>query len=117
MLPWRLSESVGKLGEADYYNPRAYWLLDLQGLHSDHAMGVGHSASIYTRKAFHVVSGYPHISGAQDMVIDQRLEEHPGIKRARSSPLLPHEWYYIYRWGRIRYISRGERRTTNGMPK
>jgi len=99
MLPWRLSKSLERLADADYYNPHAYWFLDPQGLHKDQATGVGHICSIFTRSAFDVVDGYPHTTGNEDLILDQCLESHPNVKQANPSALPIHEWFYIYRWG------------------
>ncbi len=99
MLPWRLSKSLERLADAGYYNPHAYWFLDSQGLHKDHAMGVGHICSIFTRSAFDVVDGYPHTTGEEDQILDRRLKTHPGVKQASLSGLRIDEWFYIYRWG------------------
>jgi cellulose synthase/poly-beta-1,6-N-acetylglucosamine synthase-like glycosyltransferase len=99
MLPWRLTASRHSLGNADYYNPFGYWLLDGGGLHTDHPIGVSHSCSIFTRKAFDLTGGYPHISGAQDQGFHGRLTGHPDVRCVKANPLTPREWYYIYRWG------------------
>jgi glycosyltransferase involved in cell wall biosynthesis len=99
MLPWRLSKSVERLADADYFNSCAFWFLDSQGLHQDHAMGVGQNGSLFTRSAFDVVDGYPHVSGGGDALLDRRLSSHPDVKQASSSALEVQEWYYIYRWG------------------
>ena len=58
-LPWRLSLSVERLGDGDYFNPRCYWFLDNEGLHFDHPMGYAHNASLFRRAAFEGVGGYP----------------------------------------------------------
>ncbi len=99
MLPWRISKSLEKLGSADYYNPQVYWFLDPQGLHKDHAMGVGHICSLFTRSAFDTVDGYPHTTGEEDQILDRRLKTHPEVKQANPPVLRTHEWFYIYRWG------------------
>jgi glycosyltransferase involved in cell wall biosynthesis len=99
MLPWRISKSLEKLAEADYYNPVMYWFLDSSGLHKDHATGVGHNCSMFTLSAFDTVDGYPHTSGDEDLIIDRRLKTHPDVKQASPSGLLADEWFYIYRWG------------------
>jgi hypothetical protein len=100
-LSWRLSLSVERLGNADYFNPRCHWLLDGAGLHYDHAMGYGHNLSLFTRAAFDTVGGYPAISGPQDAEMDATLRstvtcrgQCPGEVDLEKS-----EWYYIYRWG------------------
>jgi glycosyltransferase involved in cell wall biosynthesis len=98
-LPWRISLSVEMLGAADYYNPHRYWYMDTSGLHKNHSMGVGHNSSIYTRRAYETVGGYPFISGAQDAVMDARLMEHPRVDKVDAPFLPPEKWFYIYRWG------------------
>ncbi len=98
-LPWRLSTSIARLGEADYYNPGAYWFLDPNGLHSDHQMGVSQNCSLFRRSAFDAVNGYPHTSRNNDQVIHRRLTHHPEVKQAEPSILRIDEWFYMYRWG------------------
>lgn len=99
MLPWRLSKSLERLGDAGYYNPQVYWFLDPAGLHHDHRMGVAHICSLFTRAAFDVVNGYPHLTGLDDQILDHRLKTHPDVKQAPPSVLRVDEWFYIYRWG------------------
>jgi glycosyltransferase involved in cell wall biosynthesis len=99
MLPWRITKSLDELAEADYYNPVLYWFLDTSGLHKEHAMGVGHNCSMFTRSGFDMVDGYPHTSGDEDLIIDRRLKTHPDVKQANPSVLRIDEWFYIYRWG------------------
>ncbi len=96
-LPWRISLSVKKLmgQHADYYTPKRYWYHDGQ-LHHKHAMGVGHSCSIFSRKAWLKVGGYRPISGAQDMQMDNDLAR--AVKMAGGPALPLHQWYYIMRW-------------------
>ena len=96
-LPWRISLSVGMLGQADYWNPQRYWFLDARGLHSDHAMGVSHNCSMFRRTAWEHVDGYPPISGAQDAEMDGKLKA--GCRVAEHAPLPVDRWFYIYRWG------------------
>jgi hypothetical protein len=101
-LPWRLSLSVERLGDAAYFNPRCYWFWDSDGLHFNHTMGWGHNLSLFTRSAFDAVGGYPEISGPQDAEMDSALRSkvvcvQPGANGQR--PLSKSEWYYIYRWG------------------
>src|SRR5215211_75266 len=43
-LPWRLSHSVERLGDADYYNPRSWWHMDSRGLAP--SGGVGYNMSL-----------------------------------------------------------------------
>jgi len=101
-LPWRLSLSVARLGDAAYFNARRYWFLDGAGLHGDHAMGVGHKCSLFTRAAFEAVGGYPTSSGAEDMEMDAALVTRmPRVLDVLSgdAELMRREWFYIYRWG------------------
>jgi glycosyltransferase involved in cell wall biosynthesis len=101
-LPWRLSLSVERLGDAAYYNPRRYWFLNGAGLHFDHPMGYGHNLSLFRRSAFEAVGGYPAISGPQDAAMDGALRAKVGCvgEGGPDQEKLPvGEWYYIYRWG------------------
>ena len=113
-LPWRLSKSLELLGNADYYNPRGYWLLDSKGLHLDHHKGPAPCSWLYTRRAFDLVDGYPHMSDREDRVMNRRLRDHPNIKTAKRGRLSPSEWYYVYRWGisaaHLSHWARGENR-------
>ena len=100
-LPWRLSFSVEKLGDADYFNPRAYWFLDPQGLHADHAMGYAFTASMFRWSAFAAVGGSPSISLGEDAAVDARLLTlRKVVDPNRGAPKLTlAEWFYVYRWG------------------
>jgi hypothetical protein len=99
-LPHRLEQSREHLGERDYYNPRCYWYLDRDGLHWDHAAGVGHNLSLFRRRAWQIVGGYPAVTGSQDAELDQRLTSHPRVCcRVEAEALPVPEWYYVYRWG------------------
>jgi glycosyltransferase involved in cell wall biosynthesis len=100
-LPWRLSLSLERLGDADYFNPRCYWFLDDEGLHVDHSMGYANNASLFRRAAFEGVGGYPSVSLGPDAALDAALsglanavDPLRGDKELRRS-----EWFYIYRWG------------------
>ena len=100
-LPWRLSLSVERLGDGDYFNPRSYWFLDNEGLHANHPMGYAHNASLFRRAAFEGVGGYPSVSLGADAALDaafsglaQGVDPRRGDKELTRS-----EWYYIYRWG------------------
>lgn len=98
-LPWRLSRSIEILGQADYYNPSRYWFIDRKGLHGEHAMSLAHGCSIFTRRGFDLVGGYPHTSGMQDLEMDRRLRAHPQVAVADRPGLGRPDWYYVYRWG------------------
>jgi glycosyltransferase involved in cell wall biosynthesis len=101
-LPWRLSLSVERLGDADYFNPRCYWFLDNEGLHFDHSIGYANNASLFRRAAFEGVGGYPSESFGADGALDAAFS---GLAHAAVDPLrgdkelTRSEWFYIYRWG------------------
>ena len=98
-LPHRLELSREHLGEEDYYNPRRYWFLNQQGIHWDHRMGVGHNLSIFRKRAWRTVGGYPLVTGSQDFEMHQRLAQHPEVRsRFEEVPITVPDWYYIYRW-------------------
>jgi glycosyltransferase involved in cell wall biosynthesis len=99
-LPHRLALSRDRLGDADYFNPRRYWLIENDRLHRDHAMGVGHNLSLFRRRAWLAVGGYPAVTGTQDTGLDGRLVGDPRLCcRVNGQPLPVEDWYYIYRWG------------------
>jgi glycosyltransferase involved in cell wall biosynthesis len=98
-LPHRLELSRERLGKQDYFNPGRFWLLDRRGLHHEHPMGVAHNLSLFRRKAWRAVGGYPAVTGSQDAEMDQRLAGHPRVRWRNGRPLPVSQWYYIYRWG------------------
>ncbi len=102
-LPWRLSLSVDRLGDADYFNPRAYWYLPRSGLIHDHAVGYAHNASLFRKSAFNAIGGYEPISSGYDRDIDHAFLSGPFTvvdpHYRKADPLTIDEWFYIYRWG------------------
>ncbi|MGA7669174.1 MAG: glycosyltransferase [Nitrolancea sp.] len=100
-LPSRLAFSVERLGAADYFNPRSYWFMDPQGLHSDHTMGYAFNASLFRWSAFAAVGGSPAVNLGEDAAVDARLSTLPDVVDPnRGAPKLTRaEWFYIYRWG------------------
>ena len=98
-LPWRISDSVAALGEMDYYNPMRYWLSDSKGLRLQHPISLVHACSLFTRRAFDAVGGYPHLTGNQDLVLHRRFKQSERVQVSPRPELAPSEWYYIYRWG------------------
>jgi glycosyltransferase involved in cell wall biosynthesis len=99
VLPHRISWSLDKLGNEDYYNSQRYWYLAGGKIHHNHSMGVCHGSGVFTRRAFDLVGGYPHVSGAQDLEMDVLFRTHPKIKTVQHTPPTPRDWYYIYRFG------------------
>jgi Sec-independent protein translocase protein TatA len=100
-LPWRLSFSVERLGDADYFNPRCYWFLDNDGLHFDHSVGYAHNASLFRRAAFEGVGRYPSVPLGSDAALDAALSRlaHVVDPLRGDKKLTRSEWFYIYRWG------------------
>lgn len=99
MLPWRISMSVRQLAGADYFNPSRYWFIDSTGLHHDHSHGLAHGCSIFTRRAFEKVDGYPPTSSGADLALDRTLRRTAGVTLAVGAELAADDWYYVYRWG------------------
>ncbi len=100
-LPWRLSLSVARLGDGDYFNPRSYWFLDNGGLHFDHPVGYANNASLFRRAAFEGVGGYPSVSLGADAALDAAFAglAHAVDPLRGDKELTRGEWFYIYRWG------------------
>ena len=103
-LPHRISASIARLGATyDYHQPKHYWLLDANGLHSDHPMSVGHNCSAFSSALFHRVGGYPHRSLGEDAEMDRYLQYRGN---AVADVWLPIEdWFYIYRWDVTQHTS------------
>src|SRR5262249_52194385 len=99
-LPHRLELSRERLGERDYFNPRRHWYLDRDGLHWDRRMGLGHNLSLFRRRAWQAVGGYPPVTGSQDVEMDERLTGHGSVCcRVEKESLPVPQWYYVYRFG------------------
>jgi glycosyltransferase involved in cell wall biosynthesis len=95
-LPWRLSQSVRLLGDAEYYNAGCYWFLDQADLYHDHGTGTSYFTSIYRKSTYLELGGTPDMSMGEDQAMDEKLRTR---RVARHPPLPLEEWYYIYRWG------------------
>ena len=66
----------------------------------DHAMGVGHNLSLFRKRAWRTVGGYPVVTGSQDAEMDELLTSHARVRcRVEEEPLPVPAWYYLYRWG------------------
>jgi glycosyltransferase involved in cell wall biosynthesis len=101
-LPWRLSLSVARLGDADYFNPKRFWIISRGELRPDPTSNVGHNLSLYRRSAYDAVGGYPPVGSGVDVALDRAFLS--AVKCVGSDLLskgaLPYdELYYIYRWG------------------
>jgi glycosyltransferase involved in cell wall biosynthesis len=96
-LPHRLSLSVERIGNADYFNPRAYYFACGGSIKLEYpAQGYAHNCSMFTRKAFVTVGGYPFVSGPQDAHMDGLLRSHCKVVDGLK---FPEETFFIYRWG------------------
>jgi hypothetical protein len=93
-----VAQAVERIGGAAYWNPQRVWWLNGGELHSDHQQGVCHHASIFTKKAWADVGGYPETSGAQDALMDQKLKALGPMPPPLGAD--PREWTYLYCWGR-----------------
>jgi glycosyltransferase involved in cell wall biosynthesis len=98
-LPWRLSQALRLIGEADYFNPGGYWFEDRSGVHQPASIGYAHACSLMTRWAFDLLGGYPHLTVGEDATMDGWLREHPAVRVSDVPPLAPEHWSYIVRWG------------------
>ena len=99
-LPHRLSLSVERLGDADYFNPRAYWYWrTFDGLvQHERGTGYAHNASLFRRTAWERVGGYPD-DCRQDAGLDRRLRDPRFGLRVVDGSLTAAESFYVYRWG------------------
>ena len=93
-LPWRISLSVSKINDKPYWKANKQWFI-ASGIH-EISNCVGHNHSIFTRKSFDEISGYPHISISQDSAIEKEFEKN-NFPICREDINKEH-WYYIYRW-------------------
>ena len=102
-LPHRISLSVRMLGRADYWNPRAYWLLWAgRPIVHEQQTGYAHTASLFRRSAWREVGGYDDHC-RDDATMDAKLCACCDV--APGWPLSAAESYYIYRWGLGEHIS------------
>ena len=101
-LPWRLSLSVDRLGNADYFNPKRFWMMARDELLPDPKTNIGHNMSLYRRSAYESVGKYPPVGSGLDAALDQSLRravECVGSEHVSEGALTYDELYYIYRWG------------------
>jgi glycosyltransferase involved in cell wall biosynthesis len=94
-LPHRISLSVERIGDADYFNPHAYFCRSGGATTFDRG-GYAHNCSMFRKTAWLKVGGYPLLSGPQDAAMD-------GLLRAQcktiDGALTEAECFYLYRWG------------------
>lgn len=95
-LPWRMTLSVELLGDADYYNPKAYWVDYGERLLHEVRTGYAHNASLYRRSAWEQVGRYPsREDGSQDAAMDSALQSRVATVLGSGRIELTS---YIYRW-------------------
>jgi hypothetical protein len=123
-LPHRISLSVRLLGDADYWNPRAYWFLRAGSpLVHEQLTGYAHNAALFRRSAWEKVGGYDDHC-RDDATMDAKLCAQCDV--APGWPLSAADSYYIYRWGVSNHLSgnadpdaayrlRGRQRHTPGV--
>jgi hypothetical protein len=98
-LPWRLTQAVEQVAREGYWKPPQVWYYPAgeKRLIGDHQVGNRHHASIFSRKAWEAVGGYPSTSGDEDALLDAML--HGETLAAYPAGIPKHQWAYIYRWG------------------
>lgn len=106
-LPNRITQAVGELGDADWWNPKATWYYaktaggpEGTGLHYKHHHGYCLNASAWRASAWKKIGGCPNSSDC-DRVIHRILSQPEStLKIAPALPAnRPDLWQYIYRWG------------------
>lgn len=100
-LPWRISLSVNKLGEFEYFNPKAYWVICGDVFKFEKNTGYAHNASMYRRDTARRLGGYP-ADCKQDAGMDSKLRRNA---TTIDGFLDAHEAFYIYRWGVTDHLS------------
>lgn len=97
-LPHRVGLSVERLGDADYFNPKAHFFSCGETFQHEQMTSYAHNASIFRRLAWEKVGGYPH-DCKQDAGMDSRLRGPRHDLRVIDGPLSEKDTFYIYRWG------------------
>lgn len=100
-LPWRISESVKRIDDADYFNPKTYWVINGDVFAFEQNTGYCHNASMYRKDAALKVGGYPN-DCKQDAGMDTRLRS---SGKTVQGPLNMNNAFYIYRWGVTDHLS------------
>jgi glycosyltransferase involved in cell wall biosynthesis len=100
-LPWRLSLSVERLGDADYFNPKRFWFIVIEELQPEPVTNIGHNLSLFRRGAYEAVGRYPAIGSGVDLALDTALRERAACVGGEGSEadLATPDVYYIYRAG------------------
>ena len=92
--PWRLSQAVAGIGNADYWKPNGNWLA-MDGRLAPVYDHVRHNAGVFRKSAFWRVGGYPPLSQGEDLAMDRKLRELAWTEEVLDPKAFP----TIYRWG------------------
>lgn len=95
-LSHRARLSVERLGDAEYFNPLAYFFLCGDRCQFEQRTGYAHNCSAFRKSAWARVGGYPHVSGPQDAHMDGALRR---LCATVQGPLSRDECFFVYRWG------------------
>lgn len=92
-LPLRMQKSFELIGDAQYFNPKAYWYFDSVKYVHEYQKNYCHQASMFRKSA----GRYPGITQGEDATLDRWLNELPTIIGDGDIA----NTQYIYRWGGI----------------
>ena len=94
-LPWRISLSVERINNADYWkSSHGWWNPGPNEL----ILNPGYmGACCIKRAAFDKIRGYPHSGVGEDQDIEHVLQQ-SGLE-LKCGKLTPEEVFYLYRWG------------------
>jgi glycosyltransferase involved in cell wall biosynthesis len=97
-LPHRLHTSIDKMRERalDYWSPKQYFFHSTEG--GRVSCNAAPSKSVWTRKIFDAVGGFPHVNSGQDIDFQNLCLKHSPETFAIEM-VDPQEISYIYRWG------------------
>ena len=108
-LPWRISESMKVLAEAEYFKCPQLWRFLDDGFyhHVSEQEEWYHCTAAYRRSLFDELGGYTAMNTGEDTSFDRRLKGSPSLGRFWKLSELPLDrLYYIYR------VTHGHYRTT-----
>jgi len=107
-LPWRISLSIEKLKDAEYFKPKKSWVFS-RGKITKISTNIFHAQSAFSRKLFYSVGGYPKINSGQDAEIENKFI---GAGHRKVSTLPLDKYCYIYKWAHGDYHLSGYGRDT-----
>lgn len=93
-LDWRISLSLERLGDADYWQPtNSLASINAQDERPKFDVVDVYAAGCFRRYAFVKAGGYPFTNMYEDSILRDRM---PNVRR---TALAPQERFYWYRWG------------------